>query len=80
MKQEQNKVFITTGDDVSDVVWTKEKLEELQRIVDKIKEEEKEDIRYSFELSDIKVTDNQWNQIKDVSRRINNTVNDSLQD
>ncbi len=35
-----SKLIITTGDDVSDVVWTEEKLEELQRVVDKIKKEE----------------------------------------
>ena len=41
MKLEQNKIVITTGDDVSGVVWTQEKLDELQRVVDKIKEEER---------------------------------------
>lgn len=35
-----DKLIITTGDDVSKVVWTGEKLEELQRVVDKIKKEE----------------------------------------
>ena len=64
MKLEQNNIVITTGDDVSDVVWTQEKLDELQRVIDKIKQEEQENVRYSFELSDIKVTDSQWNQIK----------------
>lgn len=42
MKLEQNKIIITTGDDVSGVVWTQEKLDELQRVVDKIKQEEQE--------------------------------------
>jgi hypothetical protein len=41
MKLEQNNIVITTGDDVSDVVWTQEKLDELQRVVDKIKQEER---------------------------------------
>ena len=40
MKLEQNNIVITTGDDVSDVVWTQEKLDELKRTVDKIREEE----------------------------------------
>ena len=40
VKSNYPKLVITTGDDVSDVVWTKEKLEELQRFVDKIKQEE----------------------------------------
>lgn len=59
MKLEQNKTVITTGDDVSDVVWTQEKLDELQRVVDKIKEEEQENVKASFELSGIKITDSQ---------------------
>ena len=63
MKLEQNNIVITTGDDVSDVVWTQEKLDELKRAVDKIKQEQ-ENVGYSFELSDIKVTDSQWSQIK----------------
>ena len=41
MKLEQYNIVITTGDDVSDVVWTQEKLDELQRVVDKIKQEER---------------------------------------
>ncbi len=41
MKLEQNNIVITTGDDVSDVVWAQEKLDELQRVVDKIKQEER---------------------------------------
>lgn len=40
LKLEQNNIVITTGDDVSDVTWTEEKLEELQRVIDKIKKSE----------------------------------------
>lgn len=78
MKLEQNKIVITTGDDVSDVVWTQEKLDELQRVVDKIKEQE--NVRYSFELSDVKVADSQWSQIKNAAQYIKDNNDESLQD
>ena len=77
MKLEQNKTVITTGDDVSDVVWTQEKLDELQRVVDKIKEQE--NVRYSFELSDVKVADSQWSQIKNAAQYIKDNIDDSMQ-
>lgn len=77
MKLEQNKIVITTGDDVSDVVWTQEKLDELQRVVDKIKEQE--NVRYSFELSDVKVVDSQWSQIKNTAQYIKDHIDDSMQ-
>lgn len=77
MKLEQNKIVITTGDDVSDVVWTQEKLDELQRVVDKIKEQE--NMRYSFELSDVKVADSQWSQIKNAAQYIKDNIDDSMQ-
>lgn len=77
MKLEQNKIVITTGDDVSDVVWTQEKLDELQRVVDKIKEQE--NVRYSFELSDVKVADSQWSQIKNAAQYIKDNIDDSMQ-
>ena len=79
MKLEQNNIVITTGDDVSGVVWTQEKLDELQRVVDKIKQEEQENVRYSFELSGIKVTDSQWNQIKNAAEYFKDKINDSMQ-
>ena len=79
MKLEQNKIVITTGDDISGVVWTQEKLDELQRVVDKIKQEEQENVRYSFELSGIKVTDSQWNQIKNAAEYFKDNINESLQ-
>lgn len=77
MKLEQNKIVITTGDDVSDVVWTQEKLDELQRVVDKIKEQE--NVRYSFELSDVKVADSQWSQIKNAAQYIKDNIDDPMQ-
>ena len=80
MKLEQNKTVITTGDDVSDVVWTQEKLDELQRVVDKIKQEEQENVRYSFELSGVKVADSQWSQIKDTAEYLEDNINELLQD
>lgn len=75
MKLEQNSIVITTGDDVSDVVWTQEKLDELQRVVDKIKEEEQENVRASFELSGIKITDSQWSQIKSAAEYLEDNTN-----
>lgn len=80
MKLEQNKLVITTGDDVSDVVWTQEKLDELQSVVDKIKQEEQENVIYSFELSDVKVVDSQWSQIKNAAQYIEGHIDESLQD
>ena len=77
MKLEQNKIVITTGDDVSDVVWTQEKLDELQCVIDKIKEQE--NVRYSFELSDVKVADSQWSQIKNAAQYIKDNIDDSMQ-
>lgn len=74
MKLAQNKIAITTGDYVSGVVWTQEKLDELQRVVDKIKQEEQENVRYSFELSDIKVTDSQWSQIKSAAEYLEDNL------
>ena len=68
MKSEQNKIVINTGYDVSDVVWTQEKLDELQRVVDKIKQEEQENVRASFELSGIKVADSQYKQIQNAAK------------
>ena len=78
MKLEQNKIVITTGDDVSGVVWTQEKLDELQRVVDKI--EQQENVRYSFELSGVKVADSQWSQIKDTAEYLEDNTNELLQD
>lgn len=78
MKLGQNKIVITTGDDVSDVVWTQGKLDELQRVVDKIKEQE--NVRYSFELSDVKVADSQWSQIKNAAQYLEDNTNELLQD
>ena len=78
MKLEQNKIVITTGDDVSGVVWTQERLDELQRVVDKIKQEEQENVRYSFELSGVKVADSQWSQIKDTAEYFKGDINDLL--
>ena len=80
MKLEQNEIAITTGDDVSGVVWTQEKLDELQRVVDKIKQEEQENVRYSFELSGVKVSDSQWSQIKDTADYLEDNTNELLQD
>lgn len=80
MKLEQNKIVITTGDDVSGVVWTQEKLDELQRVVDKIKQEEQENVRYSFELSDVKVADSRWSQIKNAAHYLEDNNDESLQD
>ena len=79
MKLEQNEIAITTGDDVSCVVWTQEKLDELQRVVDKIKQEEQENVRYSFKLSCVKVADSQWSQIKDTAEYFKGDINDSMQ-
>lgn len=79
MKLEQNKIVITTGDDVSGVVWTQEKLDEIQRVINKIKQEEQENVRQSFELSGIKVTDSQWNQIKNAAEYFKDKINDSMQ-
>lgn len=80
MKLEQNKIVITTGDDVSGIVWTQEKLDELQRVVDKIKQEEQENVMYSFELSGVKVSDSQWSQIKDTADYLEDNTNELLQD
>ena len=79
MKLEQNKIVITTGDDVSGVVWTQEKLDELQRVVDKIKQEEQENMRYYFELSDVKVADSQWSQIENAAHYLEGNIYDSMQ-
>lgn len=70
IKSEQNKIVITTGGDVSTVVWAQEKLDELQCLVDKIKKEEQEYIRASFDLSGIKCTDSQYTQIVDSSKHL----------
>lgn len=61
-------------------MWTQEKLDELQRVVDKIKQEEQENMRYSFEFSDVKVADSQWSQIKNAAQYIKDNINESLQD
>lgn len=80
MKLEQNKSVITTGGDVSDVVWSQEKLDELQRVIDKIKQEEQENVRCSFELSGVRVADPQWSQIKDAAEYLEDNTNELLQD
>lgn len=81
MKLEQNKIVITTGDDVSGVVWTQEKLDEIQRVINKIKQEEQENVRHSFELSDVKVADSQWSQVKNAAQYIyiKDNIDDSMQ-
>ena len=58
---------ITTGDDVSHIVWSEETLAEFQKFIDEIKKEEQESLRDSLELDGIKCTDSQWEQIEDAS-------------
>ena len=48
--------------------------------MDKIRFEEQENVRPSFELSGIKVTDSQWKQIKDAAHYLEDNNDESLQD